>query len=241
MLAPIGGGCCLAAWHCARRWVPASRFFSAPLSTETFEMRKTARRHQAKCTTPLQDSRGASPQGEARRECAAKPKRSAGCGGRITGGGGRGGEKSATRVPCADGMACRGGRKDLGPEATQAIPHARGRTGARKKGATRGCAERLGLQMWSEALARLDHASLASARAPIGGGLLSCRLSLGTSTSPPIAPFFPVPPYGDIRKASPRTAPSSQVHHAPSRQQARARRAKPGADAPARQSEAKPR
>ena len=65
--------------------------FSPPLHTETVEKRTAVRRHQEKCTTPRQDSKRASPQGEARRECAAKAERSECRGGRITGGGGRGG------------------------------------------------------------------------------------------------------------------------------------------------------
>ena len=58
-----------------------------------------------------------------------------------------------------------------------------------EKGATRGCVERLGLQIWSDALAGLDQASRASELAANRRWLLSGRLSLATSTPPHIAPF----------------------------------------------------
>ena len=67
--APIRGGCCLADCHLGRRLHPPSRLCAAPLHTETFEPRPAARRHQAKCTTPPQDSKrepaGRSPAPEA--------------------------------------------------------------------------------------------------------------------------------------------------------------------------------
>ena len=58
-----------------------------------------------------------------------------------------------------------------------------------EKSATRGCVERLGLQRWSDALGGFDHASLASELAANLRWLLSCRLSLATSTPPHIALF----------------------------------------------------
>ena len=51
------------------------------------------------------------------------------------------------------------------------------KTGPRRS-ATWGSVERLGLQVWSDSLGSFDHASLASARAPIGAGccLADCHL-----------------------------------------------------------------
>ncbi len=71
--------------------------------------------------------------------------------------------------------------------------------------------------MWSEALGGLDHASLASELAPIGGGccLADCH---SLRRLHPMTGFFRAPPYGD------------RTHNLPNRQAAaRARRAKPGA------------
>ncbi len=80
--------------------------------------------------------------------------------------------------------------------------------------------------MWSEALGDLDHASRASELAPIGAGccLADCH---SLRRLHPMTGFFRAPPYGD------------RTHNLPKRQAAaRAQRAKPGANAPARQSEA---
>jgi hypothetical protein len=76
----------------------------------------------------------------------------------------------------------------------------RARTGARRN-AARGSAERLGLQMWSDALAGFDHASLASELASNLRWLLSCRLALATST-PPHDAFRRAPPYGNFSNSA---------------------------------------
>ncbi len=80
--------------------------------------------------------------------------------------------------------------------------------------------------MWSEALGGLDHASRASELAPIGAGccLADCH---SLRRLHPMTGFFRAPPYGD------------RTNNVPNRQAAaRARRAKPGANAPARRSAA---
>ncbi len=61
-----------------------------------------------------------------------------------------------------------------------------------EKTATRGCAERLGLQMWSDSLGGFDHASLASTRAPICGGCCLADWHLRRRLRP-ISRFFPRP------------------------------------------------
>ncbi len=72
--APIGGGCCRADWHFARPLQPPSRF-SETLMNDS--LRKKGCDNQCTQETRPEDKRGsASPQGEARRECAAKAERS---------------------------------------------------------------------------------------------------------------------------------------------------------------------
>ena len=74
---PIGGGCCLADCHSLRRLHPISRLFPRP----------STRRHSSRVhpygaikrnspRRPQDNSPPASPQGEARRECAGKAERS---------------------------------------------------------------------------------------------------------------------------------------------------------------------
>ncbi len=96
-----------------------------------------------------------------------------------------------------------------------------------------GCVERLGLQICSDALEGEEQASRASELAPIGGGccLADCHLLRRLR---PTSRLFPRP---SIHIQVHRTAEPQQCA---TRQQAaaRARRAKPGANAPARQSKA---
>ncbi len=97
-----------------------------------------------------------------------------------------------------------------------------------EKSATRGCAERLGLQGWSEGLGGRDHASLASELAPIWGGccLADCH---SLRRLRPISRFFPRP---SLRRQGEPGFPTAGGSASP---KGEARR-----EAPARQSEAHP-
>ena len=93
-----------------------------------------------------------------------------------------------------------------------------------EKPATRGYAERLGLQIWSVGLEGGDQASLASARAPIRGGcsLADCHLRRRLR---PISRVFPSPSiHIHVRRRTLLEQPLIRQQAA-----ARARRAKPGA------------
>ncbi len=100
-----------------------------------------------------------------------------------------------------------------------------------EKSATRGCAERLGLHLWSEGLEGRDHASLASELAPIWGGccLADCH---SLRRLRPISRFFPRPSLrrqGEPR-SSVRSHPDTLQKTAPSH----ARKREPEGRSPAR-------